>query len=429
MLGHPKDRRSRLNRREFLQRAGTTGLALPSLAAILTACAAEEGGGATGAPGATGATGATGLPLARPDNPVTIPVTEDNPPIADGLSPEAGPLKIFGYNDYIWKKVRNRFSDAFGAQIEYTIFDTPEEMVSKMQTQGSDYDIVVTVTPENVGKLAFGALIQPLNRSYIPNFANVWPSLQNPLYDVDSSYTVPYTVYTTGIGYRNDLVDDPSQLENPYDIFWDTAHAGQTHLLNGSRDTLAAALLRMNADVNTQDPAVLDQAKQMLLDGVDTMNWKFDHVDYNELGSFDVHMTWSGQVSYYQYYLPEGQEITQYSYVWPAATHPSLQGILTNDVFAIPKGASNPVLAHELINFLLEPDNAITNYSYEGFQPPIVQFDNEQAVADGIVPENLANTLLTEDDLNLPNAVRELELSPVASQMYQQIYQEVTGGV
>jgi spermidine/putrescine transport system substrate-binding protein len=426
MLQHPElRRRAPLSRREFLRRAGAAGIALPTLSAILAACGGDDGEATGGGEGTTG----TELQLARPDNPVTIPVTDDNPPIADGLDPEAGPLQVFGYNDYIWKKVRNQFTERYGADVEYTVFDTPEEMVAKMLSQGSDFDIIVSVTPENVGKLGFGGLIQPLNKSYIPNFGNVWPSLQSPLYDVDSNYTVPYTVYTTGIGYRNDLVEDPAQLDNPYDIFWDTDHAGQTHLLNGARDTIAAALLRMNADVNTEDPAVLEQAKQMLLEGVDQMNWKFDHVDYNELGSFEVHMTWSGQVSYYQYYLPKGQEITQYSYVWPAATNPDLQGILTNDVFAIPKGAANPVLAHAMIDFLLEPENAITNYSYEGFQPPIVQFDNEQAIADGIVPENLANTLITEDDLNLPNAVRQLELSPTANQLWQQIYQEVTGGV
>ncbi|MGA9160225.1 MAG: spermidine/putrescine ABC transporter substrate-binding protein [Actinomycetota bacterium] len=425
MLQHPKERRAPLSRREFLRRAGTAGIALPTFAAILAACGGD-GGGTTGGGGGTGA---TGLQLARPDNPVTIPVTDANPAIADGLAPEAGPLQVFGYNDYIWKKVRNQFSEQFGVDVEYTVFDTPEEMVAKMLSQGSDFDIIVTVTPENVGKLGFGGLIQPLNKSYIPNFENVWPNLQSPLYDVGSNYTMPYTVYTTGIGYRNDLVDDPAQLDNPYDIFWNADYAGQTHLLNGARDTIAAALLRMDADINTEDPAVLDQAKQMLLDGVDLMNWKFDHTDYNELGSFEVHMTWSGQVPYYQYYLPKGQQITQYSYAWPAKTHPDLQGILTNDVFAIPKGAKNPVLAHSMINFLLDPEHAITNYSYEGFQPPIVQFDNEKAVSDGIVPENLSNTLLIEDDFKLTNAVRELELSPAANQLWQQIYQEVTGGV
>ena len=425
MLQHPKERRAPLSRREFLRRAGTAGIALPTFAAILAACGGDEGG----TTGGGASTGATGLQLARPDNPVTIPVTDANPAIADGLAPEAGPLQVFGYNLYIRPGVQKKFAEDFGTSIDYTVFDTPEEMVSKVLAQGSNFDIIVSVTPENVGKLGFGGLIQPLNKTYIPNFDNVWPTLQSPLYDVGSNYTVPYTVYTTGIGYRNDLVDDPSKLDNPYDILWNGDHAGQTHLLNGARDTIAAALLRMNADVNTEDPAVLDQAKQMLLEGVDLMNWKYDHVDYNELGSFEVHMTWSGQVSYYQYYLPKGEEITQYSFAWPAATHPELQGILTNDVFAIPKGAKNPVLAHKLIDYLLEPETALTNYAYEGFQPPIVQFDNDQAVADGIVPENLANTLLTEDDFNLPNAVRELELTPAANQLWQQIYQEVTGGV
>jgi spermidine/putrescine-binding protein len=32
----------------------------------------------------------------------------------------------------------------------------------------------------------------------------VWSSLQSPWYDQESRYTVPYTVYTTGIGWRAD---------------------------------------------------------------------------------------------------------------------------------------------------------------------------------------------------------------------------------
>jgi spermidine/putrescine transport system substrate-binding protein len=426
-MSHPKDRRSPISRREFLRRAGVTGVALPSMAAILAACSKDNGTG-TGPSGSSGATGG-GLQLARPDNPITIPITSDNPAIPDGMQPEGGPLKILGYNDYIWKKVLNQFTAATGAAIEYSVFDTPEQMIQKVQSGGSNYDLIVTVTLENVGKLGQGGLIQPLNKSYIPNFSNVWQSLQSPFYDVGSQYTAPYTVYTTGIGFRNDLVtEDIAAMDNPYDILFDPKYTGQTHLLNGARDTLSAALLRMGADVNTDDTAVLDDAKQMLLDGVAAMNWKFDHTDYNELGQFLIHQTWSGQVSYYQYYLPKGLEITQYSYVWPPVAAAGKDGILTNDVFAVTKGAASPVLAHTMIDFLLDPTNAITNYSYEGFQPPITQFDNAKAVSDGIVPANLANSLLTEDQFNLPNAVRELELAPAVNQLYQQIYQEVTGG-
>jgi spermidine/putrescine transport system substrate-binding protein len=426
MEGHTERRRP-LSRREFLRRAGATGIALPSMAAILAACSNgnSAGGGAT-----SGGTGG-GLQLASPDHPVTLPITDDNPPIKDGLNLESGPLRIFGYNLYIWKKVLNQFAETLKTPApEYTVFDTPEEMIAKVQANGSNYDLIVSVTLENIGKLAQGGLIQPLNKTYIPNFSNVWSQLQSPFYDVGSQYSVPYTVYTTGIAWRNDLVKtDIASMDNPYDILFDADYAGQVHLLNGSRDTLSAALLRMGEDVSTTDTGVLDSAKQMLLDGVNTMNWKFDHVDYSELGNWKVHHTWSGQVVYYQYYLPKDESIHQYSYLWPPKGSGGKSGILTNDMFAIPKGAANPVLAHTMINFLLDPQNALTNYSYEGYQPPVNQFDNQKVVSDGLVPENLANSLVSKEDFDqVPNAQYELELPPSTNQLYEQIYQQVTGG-
>ena len=98
-MSHPKDRVPPLSRREFLRRAAMTGVAVPGLAAILAACGSDDGG--TPAAPRAAAPRPAGLQLARPDNPVTLAITDDNPAIADGLSPEAGPLKIFGYNDYV----------------------------------------------------------------------------------------------------------------------------------------------------------------------------------------------------------------------------------------------------------------------------------------------------------------------------------------
>lgn len=422
-MQHPREARPPLSRREFLRRAGATGIAVPSLAAILAACADDGGTGGTGGTG-----GEPELQLARPDSPVELPLLGSNPPIEDGLSPEAGPLRIFGYNDYIWKKVRNQFAAEYGVEIEYTVFDTPEEMVAKVQSSGSDFDIIVSVTPENVGKLAFGELIQPLNKTYIPNFSHAWDVFNEPFYDVGARYTAPYTVYTTGIAYRNDIVtEDIAAMDNPYDILWDASYASEgVHLLNGARDTLSAALLRSGADINTDDPAVLESAKQMLLEGVDTMNWKFDHVDYNELGTFAIHQTWSGQVVYYQYYLPDGLSIDQYSFVWPPKDAAGGDGIITNDMFAIPKGAPSPVLAHLLIDWMLDPTNAALNYSYEGFQPPINEITPDSILADELVPPNVANVLITEEDF--PLGIPQVELAPATNQLWQQIYTEVTGG-
>ena len=113
------------------------GGAVLGLAAILAACGWTTAGAAPG----EAAPRPAGLQPARPDNPVTLPSPTTTRAIADGLSPEAGPLKIFGYNDYVWKKVRNQFGDRYSVDVEYTVFDTPDEMVAKLQSNGSDFDV------------------------------------------------------------------------------------------------------------------------------------------------------------------------------------------------------------------------------------------------------------------------------------------------
>jgi spermidine/putrescine transport system substrate-binding protein len=422
-MSHPKDRYRAIDRRTFMRKAAATGIAAPSLAAFLAACGSSE-------PTSSGSSPSAGLTLARPDSPVTIPLSDDNPAIADGLKPEAGPLRIFGYNDYIWKKVLNKFADSVGGiDIEYTVFDTPDEMISKMQTNGSDFDLLVTVTLENIGKLAQSGLIQPLNYSYLPNVTDNLAEGIPDFYDVGRQYSVPYVIFTTGVAWRNDLIeDDIAAMDNPYDIYWDTRFEGQTHLLNGSRDLLAVGLLRKGYDPNESDPTILDEVRQEMLEGAEAMGWKYDHVDYTELGSnqWKVHNTWSGQMAYYQYYLPKGLDITSLSYAWPPQGPGGQKGLISHDLFAIPKGASSPVLAHGLIDFLYDAKNAIMNYSYEGYQPTVASFDEESAVKEGFLPESLTYIIVTPE--MIPLGVTELELEPAVNQLYQQIYQEITGG-
>ena len=66
------------------------------------------------------------------------------------------------------------------------------------------------------------------------------------------------------------------------------------------------------------------------------------------------------------------------------------------------------------------------NYSYEGYQPTVKSFNEETAVKDGFLPESLTYTIVTPE--MVPMGLYELELEPAINQLYQQIYQEVTGG-
>src|SRR3954451_3119122 len=225
---HPKERRLATTRRDFLLRSGGAALSLSRMSSLLAACgtttpANDNSGG--GWP-----TGAGGIPLARPNHPVTLERWQA--PIASGMQPEAGgTFTIFNYPDYIDPAVIKAFGKKYGVTVKVTPFDDINSGITKLAS-GTVQPDVMEMTPDNIARVVAAKLIKPLNLEYIPNLQkNVWPSLVSPFYDQESRYSVPYTVYTTGILYRTDFVkqDIPNLTPNPWDIFWQAqAYKGKT---------------------------------------------------------------------------------------------------------------------------------------------------------------------------------------------------------
>ena len=415
---HPQEFRGRrgISRREFLRRTGATGIALPSLAAILAAC----GGSST-----SGGDGTTAPPIARPDAPVELPLYDDIPPIADDLEPEPGPLKIYNWNDYVYKKVINKFQDQYGVEVEYTQFDGMSQAISKISSDAVEFDVFFP-TLENLGKLVAAKLLQPINHTYLPNFEkNIWPELLDPFYDEGSRYSVPYLTWKTGIGYRADEVDDPGSLSNPLDVLWDPMFEGKIGVLDEYRETIGYALLHLGIDdLNTTDAADIEAAKEDLLKLVPL---KVDTAgsDYQMLadGSSWVRLSWSGNMNYARWYLPKGTPVSVLGYYYP----PEGGWEVSNDLMVISKDAENPVLAHHFMNFLMDVDNGLANFSYEGFQPPFEGVSDADFMKAGYIPRNLANTLVTRKDFQ--TGQRVLAIPPEADAMWQEAWSEFKAGV
>ena len=93
-----------------------------------------------------------------------------------------------------------------------TTFTTLDEAYAKLATGARVRRHLHRARPA-VASGSARRLLQPLNLELIPNLEKtVWPELHSPAYDVGSRYSIPYTTYTTGIGWRNDLLDfDPQQ--------------------------------------------------------------------------------------------------------------------------------------------------------------------------------------------------------------------------
>ena len=415
MALHPRE--ARFGRREFVVRSAGGVVGLSSLSTILAACGGGNGGGSS----------AADLQLARPDNPVTWEIYDDNPRIASGLEPEKGPLKIYNWNGYLWPKIMKDFGKEYGVEVQLSTFATTDESMAKISSGAVDYDVFFPYQ-ERLGRMVLGKLLQPLNHDYVPNLAkNIWPALQDPFYDKGSQYTVPYTIYTTGIGYRTDKVDTtPWDLDNPYEIYWDERNKGKMYLLDDGREAPIHMLLKNGiTDTNTEKPEDIDLAKSELKSLTPAVNVKLSTDDYTNVpeGRAWVHQMWSGSAVSAQWYLPEGTGPEVLGYWYP----PDGVGAIGSDMMAVLKSAKNPVLAHHFINFMLDEKNGYDNFAlFNGYQPPFKSLDPDRLVTDEVVPENLKTAVVREQDFT--NGSQPLELSPDGQTLWQNAWAEFKAG-
>jgi spermidine/putrescine transport system substrate-binding protein len=400
MAVHPREPAG-LRRRQFLRLSAYGAAAIGVGPSLLAACGGDDDGGGGGSE--------NGVKLARPDDPATLPTSDDNAAIADGLAPESGTLKIYNYADYISPDVIAAFEEEFGVDVEYTSFISMDEAIAKLSAESVQFDLFFP-TVDILGKIAGAGLLQPLNRSYLPNLTNVWDSLRDPFYDRGGVFTAPYVMWTTGIGYRIDAVAQaPEDYANPYDIFWDAANDGQTYLLEDDREVLAMAMLRADpdADINTEDEDVINAAFEDLRELIELVNVKVGVEAYTLLPEKRawVHQAWAGDAVNAQYYLPEGESIENVGFWRPAEG-----GVVGSDTMAVMRNAAKPVLAHAFINFLLDADRALENYGWLGYQPPQNSLDPDTVVADGYVPAHLASTVIRPEDFETSQQLLQLSL-------------------
>jgi spermidine/putrescine transport system substrate-binding protein len=428
MMRHPKERPGALSRRDFLLRSALAASALSGAGGVLAACSSETvpeaNTGTTGEP-----TGPGGLPLARPDKRVTMPLWED--PIESGLEPETGgTFTVFNYPDYLYKKLLNEFGKKYGVKVQYTAFQNISSGIQRLASGAVTPD-VMEMTPDNLSRAVAGKLIKPLNLDYIPNLQkNVWPDLVSPFYDVDSHYTVPYTCYATGIAWRTDKVtEDIAAMPQPWDIFWEAgAYKGRVGLLSEERETIGMALLRKgHNDINTEDPQLIDQAVADLKELYGICNIKVDDIQYQAIpeGTSWLHQAWSGDmIAGYIYYLPKGTPPTALGF-WKADKG---QVPIQNDCWSICATTQKPVLSHLWLNYIIDNGVAYENFvDFNGYQPPINEIDPATLVSDGVVPEHLSNSVLTNEDMGA-DSLQYSTLTARGQQIWQNAYSEFLAG-
>jgi spermidine/putrescine transport system substrate-binding protein len=397
-----------LSRRALLRAAGA-GLVAPATASLLAACGDQLYTSGT-------------FVLASPDNPVRWPLSATHPRIEPGQRPRPGStLRLYNYADYLGPGVVKAFEAEYDVKVTISTFNDTDEALTKIATGAVAYDIYFP-SYDQIGKMVASDLLRPLTQEYLTNVDALWDEFRSPWYDVGARYSVPYSVYSTGIGWRTDMVDaDVSTLTNPYDVFWDPANRGNVAVIDDWHTTMSLVLLRNGiTDVNSGKARHLDTLREQLSAMQDATDPKVTIQMYNDLpgGQYGISMMWSGDIVNAQYYLPKDVPVDVLRYWFP----PDGRGMVDNDLMVLLGSGENPVAAHHFINYLLDPDVAARNFFYTGYQPPQASIDPERVVADGYVPPDLATAAVRPVDFE--RGFRLLELEPVVDGEWHAIWQE-----
>ncbi len=417
-----------MSRRDFLRRSAATAVGIPSVAAILAACSK---------PGASSqvVAGANDLLAnpARPDHPVTLPLWEE--PISSSAPLERNAtLQVYNWADYLWPKLFRAFEDAYskyGVKVQLTTFNDIDEGIAKLSSGQVAADVFFP-DPSELTKLAISKLVRPLNHDLIPNLAaNYWPEFQNPFYDQQWHYSVPYTIYTTGIAWRRDHIPDQEVLgrSNPYEVLWDPKYKGKVGIYDDRRETIGMALLKNGIDdVNTADPALITKAKDDLIALIKATNPLISINDiYVKMPEDQVWVgsSWSGDViAAAEFYLPKGTPSSVLGYWYPKGGG----GMIGNDLITIPASGKNPRLAHEFLNFMLDKKNSYGNFvNWNGYQTALTSVEPSTLVP-SVIPPSLSRAVVVPEYFDYKPVHFLLGLTPEAENLWNQAWAEIKAG-
>jgi spermidine/putrescine transport system substrate-binding protein len=275
-------------------------------------------------------------------------------------------LNLFIWSDYISESIIDGFELECGCKVVETDYESNAEMEAKLKTGGdSQFDVVVP-SSYYVPEMADEGLLQPLDHSQIPNLTNLYPRFQNPDYDPNDKYSVPYQWGTTGIEY------DPKKIPNPgggWGVLFDpkiNPNYPFTIAKGEGRDQIAAACAYLGYGFNCDQESQWLAAAKLIEQTKKRPNFA-GFVDETPAeqeeknGLIAVTMAYNGDVgecyadgscANLKYYLPkEGTEI------WV-------------DTMAIPAHAPNPQLALEFINFILAPHNGADLSNFNEYASP-----------------------------------------------------------
>jgi putrescine transport system substrate-binding protein len=297
-------------------------------------------------------------------------------------------VNVYNWSDYIDNSILEDFTKETGIKVVYDVFDSNEILETKLLAGGSGYDVVVPTGPFLARQIQAG-VFQKLDKSKLPNLANMWPDVMQRLgkYDPGNEYAVNYMWGTTGIGYNVDKVK-AALGDVPIDswaVLFDPANAEKLkscgiNILDSPDETFAIAMNYIGKNPDSKETADLEAGGEVYMKirpFVRTFN-SSAYIDELANGDACITIGWSGDVLQAKSRAEEAKNGVNVNYVIPKeGTY------MWFDNLAIPADAKNVEEAHTFINYLMRPEVIAKASNY-------VQYANGNLASQALMDESVA---------------------------------------
>lgn len=324
-------------------------------------------------------------------------------------------LNIFVWTEYIPVEMVECFELVYGIKVNRDEYSSNEEMYAKVSAGGSNYDLVQP-TDYIIALMARQGLLQELDKSKLPVLANFDPNYLDFEFDPGNKYTIPYQAGTDAIVVNTDTVENVPQS---WADLWKPEYAGRMVFLDDSRATIGLTLLTLGYDVNTTDPAQLEEAKAKLAELVPGIKLFDSDSPKTALiaGDVDLGMTWTAEA------LLAQQENPAIEYVYPAEG-----AILWQDNWAMLAGASNADAAYAWLNYTMQGNifwMMLRDFPYTNPNTAALEYArvNETELYDAYMASPITNT-----PAEAIKKGRRIADVGEATPLYDDIWVEVKGG-
>jgi len=275
-------------------------------------------------------------------------------------------LNVYNWSAYVAPDTISNFEAEFGVKVRYATYESNEEMLAKVVTGNSGWDIVFPTYTRIKPMLDYG-LIQPLQHEWLPGLSNLDPRFRAPTWDRDLRWSVPWMWFATGIVYNRDVRPAPTRWAD----LWDSRLKGRLTMLDDPEDMLGACLKKIGLSFSSTDPAELQRAKQEAIAQKPLVRAYLNAEVRDQLVSGDVlaAQLWATTA---QQAIDAGPTL---AFAYPEEGFP-----LYCDCAVILRESQRSRLAHQFLDYLLRPKVAAAAADYSRVATP-------NGAAKGFLPE------------------------------------------